>query len=174
MAAPDGQVACRVPCALLLFVAGVVLFIDDDELELRHGCEHRHARTQHDAGLARMGGEPAFQALRGRHAAVHADDGALAQLRCKACLKAGFQLRGQVDFGHHHQHLGSWIALQQLCSLVQVDLGLAATGAAKKQKRAFIGADLCANRSLLWAEGQRCVGSGALWLHLAFAFEPAG
>ena len=87
--------------------------------------------AQHNARLACVCGQPAFQALWRRHAAVHADNGAFAQLRRKTGLKACFELRGQVDLRHHHQHLGSGIVLQQLCGLAQVDFGLAAAGAAK-------------------------------------------
>ena len=81
MATPDGQVACRVTRPFLLLVAGVMFFIDDQQLQMRHGGKHSHARAQHDAGLAGVGGEPAFEALRCGHPAVHADDRVGAQRR---------------------------------------------------------------------------------------------
>ena len=41
--AVDGQVAGGVARAFLLFVAGVVFFIDDDEAQVRDGGEYGHA-----------------------------------------------------------------------------------------------------------------------------------
>ena len=67
----DGQVTGRVACAFLLLVAGVVLFIDHDQLQVGQRRKHRHAGAQHNPRGAAVGGQPACQALRRGHAAVH-------------------------------------------------------------------------------------------------------
>ncbi|MCY1213418.1 hypothetical protein D9M72_251980 [compost metagenome] len=48
---------------------------------------------------------------------------------------AGLQLRGQVDFGNQHQHLGLGVAFQHRLHRMQVDLGLAAAGYPVQQER---------------------------------------
>ena len=67
---------------------------------------------------------------------------ALAPQVRKTRFKARLQLRRQVDLGHHHQHLRFWVFGQHAGGGTQVDLGLAAAGAAKQQGRACICAQL--------------------------------
>ena len=82
-----------------------MLFVDHDELQMRHRRKHRHACAQHNARLAVMRRQPILQTLRGREVAVHGDHAIVAPLRRKALAKARLQLRCEVDFGHHHQDL---------------------------------------------------------------------
>ena len=58
-------------CAVLAFVAGVMLFVHHDQRQAGYRRKHCHARAQHDACLAGVRGQPARQALRRGHAAVH-------------------------------------------------------------------------------------------------------
>ena len=69
--AQHGQVARGVAGTVLAFVAGVVLFVHHDQLQAGHRRKHRHAGAQHNARLPGVRRQPAFKALRGRHAAVH-------------------------------------------------------------------------------------------------------
>ena len=80
----------------------------------------------------------------------------------KALRKAGFELRREVDLGHHHQRLRSGVALQQGLHGVQVDLGLAAAGGAEQQEGAGLGGDLREGGALLCAQGRRRGGGGRL------------
>ena len=134
-AAPvDGQVTRRIACTFLLLVAGVVLFIDHDQLEIRKRRKYRHAGAQHNARRATVRGQPAGEALRVGHATVQRHHGIFAIQRHKSRFDALFQLRREVDLGHHQNGLCAGVARQQLLHALQVDLGLAAARRAKKQK----------------------------------------
>jgi hypothetical protein len=107
------------------------------------------------AGAA-VGGQPALQALRRRHAAVQRDHGVVAVERGKARREAGFELRREVDLGHHHHGLGVGRAQQQLLDAAQIDLGLAATGGAEQQKRPRFLLKPGDHRRLFPGEGDGC------------------
>ncbi len=89
LAAHQRQVARRVARALLLLVAGVVLFVDHHQRQPRHRGEHRHARAQHDARGAGVRRQPALQPLRIRHAAVQRDHAGGAEALGEARLQLG-------------------------------------------------------------------------------------
>ena len=149
-----------------------MLFIDHDQPQIRHRCQHRHARAQHQPGHAGMRGQPAFEALRRRQAAVQRHHALAPQVR-KTRFKTRLQLRRQVDLGHHHQHLGLGVFGQHTGGGAQVDLGLAAAGAAKQQGRARVCRQLVQRGALFGAERQsfmRCFGAGGVGLR---ALEPA-
>ena len=149
-----------------------MLFIDHDQPQIRHRCQHRHARAQHQPGHAGMRGQPAFEALRRRQAAVQRHHALAPQVR-KTRFKTRLQLRRQVDLGHHHQHLGLRVFGQHTGGGAQVDLGLAAAGAAKQQGRARVCRQLVQRGALFGAERQsfmRCFGAGGVGLR---ALEPA-
>ena len=163
LAAVERQIPRGIAGALLLLVAGVVLFIDHDQLQLRHRGEHRHARAQHDACGAGVCGQPALEALCRRQTAVHGDDGVFP----KAFTHTGFELGGEVDFRDQDQGLCRIVGLQHLCHSVQVDLGLAAAGAAKQQERAGMGGYLLQGLGLLRRQRRpgldlQAVGGGGL------------
>ena len=124
--ARHGQVASRVPEALLLLVGRVMLLVDDDDAEARQRGEHGGARADHDGRRAGAGGPPRGQALGVGHRRVERDDGD-GQSAAEACD----QLRREGDFRnqHHRASAGVEYALDQ----VQVDLGLAAAGHAIEQ-----------------------------------------
>ena len=148
-----------------------MLFIDHDQPQIRHRCQHRHARAQHQPGHAGMRGQPAFEALCRRQAAVQRHHALAPQVR-KTRFKTRLHLRRQVDLGHHHQHLGLGVLGQHAGGGAQVDLGLAAAGAAKQQGRARVGGQLGQRGCLLSAERQaflRRFGAGGVGLR---AFEP--
>ena len=151
VSAVDRQIACRIPRALLLLIARVVLLVDHDQGQRGHGREHRHACAEHDARGAQVRRQPAAQALWMGHAAVQRHHGTLSVQRVKALLKPVLQLGREVDLGHHHQSLGLGLAGQQLLHTLQVDLGLATAGGTKQQKTAVRLPDLRHHGLLLGA-----------------------
>jgi len=94
-------------------------------------------------------GQPALEALRVGHAAVQRDHG----LGTEAGGEAFFELGREVDLGHQHQGLGFRVGVQHFLHAAQVDLGLAAAGAAEQHERAFFGGDLRARAFLLGRQG---------------------
>ncbi len=74
--------------------------------------------------------------------------------------KARLQLGREVDLRHHHQGLGLRIGLQGALHGAQVDLGLAAAGAAVQQKGAGVLRDLVDHVALLGAQGDGRLGRG--------------
>lgn len=69
--APHGQIACRIAQPFLLFIGGVVFFIDHDEAQLGQRHEDRHARAEHHAGFATLRPRPGLHALAVGQTAVH-------------------------------------------------------------------------------------------------------
>ena len=135
----------------MALVAWVVLFVDDDQFELRDRRQHRHAGAQHNARRAAVGCQPGIQALRWRHATVHGNHRLVTIQLTKTRLKTRFQLGCQVDLGHHHQHLRVGGARQQLGSAVHEDFGFATAGGTKQQKRPWILMKLTYSPFLLFA-----------------------
>ena len=84
---------------------------------------------------------------------MQADHGLRPPLGRKAPYKARFKLRRQIDFGHHHQGLRLGLACQELFHGLQIHLGLAAAGGAKKQKWPAVRFYLRQGLRLLCAEG---------------------
>jgi len=95
---PDqGEIAGVVADAVLLLVAGIVLFIDHDQPGLRQGREHRRTRADDDPCLSAPRRGPCPRALvvvepRMKCMHGHAEAGAEARQR----------LRGQADLRHQH------------------------------------------------------------------------
>ena len=127
--AVDGQVACRVACAFLAFVAGVVLFVDHDQPQPRCAAQHRHAGAQNDARLPQVRGQPVAQALGRCHATVHG--GHLG--RTEAGSETLQQHGREVDLGHHDQHLRGRVSRQQALGGLQVDFCFATAGGTEQQ-----------------------------------------
>jgi hypothetical protein len=107
-----------------------VLLVDDDQPGARQRREHRHARAQHQVGVAGERQQPMAQPLRRRQRAVQADQQAGREARGETRL----ELRRQVDLGHQHQRLPA--GRQRLRGGAQVDLGLARAGDAVQQRGA--------------------------------------
>ena len=63
LGAKHGKVARRIAHALLLLERRIVLFIDHDQPQTRHGREHRKPRSEHDIGPAGVRKQPVMQAL---------------------------------------------------------------------------------------------------------------
>jgi hypothetical protein len=125
--APDGEVAGGVAHALVLLVAGVVFFVDDDQAEPRRR-EHRQAGAQHDVGAALHGLHEALGAGAFGQRRVQADH----PRRRKAPGHAAFELGREGDLGDQDQGLAA--AGDDLLHEAQVDLGLAAAGDAEEQE----------------------------------------
>ena len=98
-----------------------MFFVDHDQAQPRHRCEHRQARAEHQIGLAEVRGEPMAQALRRRQATVQRHQ----VVAGKSLGKSRLELRREVDLGHQDQDLPP--CSERLRRSMQVDLGLAAT-----------------------------------------------
>ncbi len=129
MRAPHGEVARRIAQAFLLFVRGIMLFVDHDQFQARQRSEHCQPRAEHDAGLSQVAREPAAQALAFGQAAMqrgHRQAG-------KTAAHVVFELRRQVDFRHQDQDLRIGVRRQAARDRLQIDFGLAAAGHAIEQ-----------------------------------------
>ena len=124
MGAPHRQIARRIAQAVLLLVGRVVLLVHHDQAQLAQRREHRHARAQQHARLAALGAGPGLQAFAIGQAAMHHRQAIRPDQRLQTRAQRAFQLRRQIDFGHHQQYLAS--CRQDLLGRPQVDLGLAA------------------------------------------------
>ena len=170
----DGQIARRIARPLLTLVAGVMLLVDDDQPERRQRSKNRHARTQHDASHAAVRRKPALQPLCRCHAAMQTNHSANAKQAVEAGPETRFELRREVDFRHHDQRLCMGVTAEQLLDDLQIDLGLAAAGGAKQQKRPGNSVELADHLLLLRSQGQSATGSTGLdgsrvcWLGVAF------
>ena len=114
---------------LLLLERRVVLLVDDHDAERAHRREHRRARAERDADLARAQPPPRRQPLARRQPAVQHRD-VLAEARAEARR----QLRRQRDLGHQHQRAAP--GRPRRGDHAQVDLGLARAGDAVQQEAA--------------------------------------
>ena len=102
-----------------------MLFVDDDQAEVRERGEHGRTRADADARLARAHAQPLVVALAGGELRMqHRDDIA------EAVLETARDLRGERDLGHEHDRRAP--ALERRRDGAQVDLGLAAAGNAVK------------------------------------------
>ncbi len=120
--APDRDVARRIAQAVLLLERGIMFFVDDDQLQARHGHEYGETRAEDDLGAAAQRLDEAARTRRIGHAAIGAND-----VRAgKARRNAAFELRRQRDLGHQHQCLAA--ARENRVDGAQIDLGLAAAG----------------------------------------------
>ena len=127
--AQDREIARRVAkAALLLLERGVVFLVDDHDAEIRDRREHRRARAEHDARLARQALAPGRQPLGVGQRGVQQR-----QRHGEALAEARHQLRRETDLRHQHQRALS--APQRVLDRVQIDLGLAAAGDAVEQER---------------------------------------
>ena len=149
-------VARRIAQAVLLLVGRVVFFIDDDQAQLGQRREYRHARAQQHA--------------RGRWARDHASSRSPSdrplcitaavrpQLRLQPRPQRAFELRRQIDFRDHQQHLTT--GGQHALGGAQVDLGLAAAGHAVQQHglEAIQGGQRFHRRLLRIVQRRRLVG----------------
>ena len=126
--AQDGEVARRVAkAAFVLLERGVVFLVDDDHAEIGHRREHRRARAEHDARLARDALPPGGEALGvGERGMQHRDR------HGETFAEARHELRREPDFRHQHQRAPA--AAQRVLHRVQIDLGLAAAGDAIQQE----------------------------------------
>jgi len=160
------QIPRGVSGAVLAFVTRVVFFIDHDQPQPWQAGKHRHARAQDDARMAQVRRQPAAEALRGRHPAVQTHHRSRAQQRLKALAKARFKLGRQVDLRHHHQNLCPR-RLQGRFGRAQIDLGFAAAGRPKQERRLLRMRQAIQDVRLFGTElgsrqGLGCMGRGGL------------
>ena len=121
-----GQVAGVVAQAFLLFIGGVVFFVDDDQARVLQWGEKRRSCADNDVGGAIAGGQPGIQAFAIGQGRVQQDNA-----RIEAAGEAFQGLRPQIDLRDQHQCLLA--GLQGFADQLQVDLGLAAAGDSGQQ-----------------------------------------
>ncbi|MNQ53786.1 hypothetical protein D3C85_678340 [compost metagenome] len=131
--APHREVARRITQAVLLLVRRIVFLVHHDQAQFAQGREDGHARAQQHAGLAALGAGPGLHAFAVGQAAVHDGEPFGAHQGLQAGAQRALELRRQVDFGDHQQHLAS--GRQHLFGGPQVHLGLAAARHPMQQDR---------------------------------------
>ena len=150
--AHDGEIARRVAEAFGLLERGILLFVDDDQSELRQRREDREAGAEHDARLARLRSKPVAQPLRFVQAAVQAHERRFGEAR----LHHGFELRRKRDFRNEHQHLP--IRAQHFLGHAKIDLGFPAARYTDEQngvKAVEVRANRFDGAVLAWGERRR-------------------
>ena len=161
------QIARVIAKALLLLVAGVMLFIDDHQPQRAEGGEDRRAGADQDARLPFADGEPGLAPLGIAQTGVKAGDH-----RTKAVPEARGELRCQADFRAQHQHLAT--CREGGFGQPQIQLGLAGAGHAFQQADAKALARLQSRQRGGLRGGQRWAGpAGGLGRGLGFSHGPA-
>jgi len=112
----------------ILLVAGIVLLIEDDQPQIRHGAQDRRACAHHQPQLTGTNPPPLIIPLTTGEAAMHDGD----RVRMSGS-KAADDLRRQRDLWH--QDDGAKALSQHLLRCTQVELGLATAGDALQQER---------------------------------------
>ena len=153
--AAAGNLARVVAGVALLFVARVVLFVDDDQSQAGDRGEDGRTRADAHARLSVSQAMPLVAALPGRQPGVQHGD-AIAESR----LKAGHGLWRHPDLGHQDDHPAA--PRERLLGGGEVDLGLPRAGDAVKQElgalRVEAGDDPVGRRALRGVELHRCRG----------------
>ena len=125
------QATCRawVPRRLILFIGGVVFFVEDDQSEIGDGGQHRGAGAEHDARFAAADPPERGAALGGAEPAVEHGDS-----RAEPGAEEGFVLRGERDLGNEEQ--GAPAGFESRGDRLEIDLGLPAPGNPVEQEGA--------------------------------------
>ena len=126
--AANSNVAPVIPRHLILLIACVMLFIDDDQSELPISNRRKHgtARAHHQAHVPRRHQVPMLISLRGSESTMQDGDALLRE----ACHQSAAGLRCQTDLRHQHQRRAS--RGQGALNEPHVHLGLAGTGDTKQ------------------------------------------
>jgi hypothetical protein len=124
-----------------------VLFVDDDQLQVRQRGQDRQPRAQHDARAALVGGQPVQHALAFGQAAVQGGQHHAGEARADVPSSWGVRLIS----GTRIRIWASRLARQHLGAGLQVDLGLAAAGHAVQQQRREALAPPMASAASCWA-----------------------
>ncbi len=127
LAALDRHIAAVVAGGRILFVARLVLLIDDEQAGVGHRGEDRAARADHHIRLT--GGDLLPIAVPGRLRQAAVQHGHLRETRDEPLDR----LRGQRDLRHEHHRLLP--PCHRLGDEAQVNLRLAAAGHAQEQMR---------------------------------------
>ena len=127
--APHRDIAAVIAQLFALLVRRLVLFVDDDELEIGQGREHGAARAHDDIQSTASRQLPVLAA--GAHAQVTVQRRDAA---AEALAEDAQDLRGERYFWHKNQSLAAGFT-RGLCG-AQVDLGFAAGGHAVQREMA--------------------------------------
>ena len=127
--AEDGDVAGLVAGDVFLLVGGFVLLIDDDEAEIRQGCEDGGAGADHDACRAFADAVPLVESLALREVGV--EDGDLVGEVGETCLEAADGLGGEGDFRDEDED--GFSEVQGGLGGLEIDFGFAGAGDAEKK-----------------------------------------
>ena len=120
-----------------LFVAGLVLLVDDDEAQVAERAEERRAGA-HDHARGTAGDHvPLVQTLAGRKTRMEHSD-----RLAKARAEAADGLSRQRDLGHKHASRAA--GRQHALNRRKVDLGFAGTGDAVDKDHVAVGIEACA------------------------------
>ena len=125
--ADQRQIAPVVAHAFFLLERGIVLLVDDHHAERPHRREHRGARAERDANLARTETPPGGEALARRQPAVQHR-----HVLAEAGPESRGELRRQGDLWHQHQ--GALPGRARRRDDLQVDLRLPGAGHAVQEK----------------------------------------
>ena len=131
LAANDRDIARVIARRFLLFVGGLVFFIDDDEPEIFERRENRAARADHDPRAAGMDLVPFIVPLAFRQMAVQ--DGDVVRLLGEAALETLDGLRRERDFRNEHDR--RLAARERGADRLQINFRFAAAGHAVEQNR---------------------------------------
>src|SRR4030095_5620958 len=96
--AHDGGVACVVAWNFFLFVAGFVLFVDDDQAKILEWSKNSGARPNNDRSLARINAKPFVNALAFRQRAM--EDGYPPRETLREAVR---KLRSECNFRNEDQ-----------------------------------------------------------------------
>ncbi len=121
----DGDVAAMIARGGILFVAGVVLFIDDDDSQARKRGEDGGACADDDVSFA--GGDLLPVAMTVGLAESAVEDGDAGE----SGLESFYGLRGQCDFGDEDQCL--FPGVDDFANELEIDFGFAASGYAVEE-----------------------------------------
>ena len=124
-----GDLAGVVAGAAVGLVAALVFLIDDEDADIRKRREHRRARADDHARLARADAPPFVEMLSLRKAGM--EDG---RVRAEALMEPGDHLRREGDLRHEDD--GAFAQFQRPAHQADVDLRLARAGDAVQQKTA--------------------------------------
>ncbi len=128
MRAHDGHVAPVVARRVLLLIAAIVLFIDDDEAEILHRSEDARPGSDHHAGLAVADAAPLLGAL-GIVKGGMKDRDPVAE----AMEELAGHSRSQRDLGHQQQRVAA--GRERRFDGAEIDLRLARAGDTVQQER---------------------------------------
>jgi hypothetical protein len=141
----DGNISGVVSGDFVLFEGVFVFFVEDDQTELRNGCEDGAAWSYDDLGFSVCDTSPLEIAFGSAHIGVKDGDG------LKTVFESASSLRCKADFGDENDGLST--ELDRSFDGLHVDFGFAAAGDTVQKDGGVFGGVEC---------GEDCLQSDAL------------